>query len=68
MATIVKIDSRSKAAKLFLEYVKTLSFAVVEENDKTFNAETEKAIREARAGIGITKTKSHDDLMKKLRN
>lgn len=68
MATIIKIDNRSKAAKLFLEYVKTLSFAKIEEEDRTFNARTEKAIREARAGIGVTKTESHDDLMKKLRD
>lgn len=31
MATIVEIDSRSKAAKQLIEYLKTLSFAKVEE-------------------------------------
>jgi hypothetical protein len=35
---------------------------------KFFNKETEKAIKGARAGIGIIKTSSHEDLMKKLRN
>lgn len=67
MTTIIKIDNRSKAAKLFLEYVKTLSFAVVEENERVFNVKTEKAIKEAQEGIGVTKTRSHSDLMEKLR-
>ncbi|MDR0794053.1 MAG: hypothetical protein LBE82_12160 [Chitinophagaceae bacterium] len=69
METVIKIDNRSKAAKSFLEYVKTLSFVKVEKpTSSIFNKETEKAIKEARAGIGIIKTSSHEDLMKKLRS
>jgi hypothetical protein len=68
METIVRIDNSSNAAKLFLEYIKTLSFAKVENPQSVFNKETEKAIREAQAGIGIIKTTSHEDLMKKLRS
>jgi hypothetical protein len=41
METIVRINNRSKAAKLFLEYTKTLSFARVE---RKFNKETLKAL------------------------
>lgn len=66
MATLVRIDNRTKAAKLFLEYIKTLSFVKVEDNKPRYNAETEKAINEARARKGIIKTKNHADLMKKL--
>jgi len=66
MATVIKIDNRTKAAKLFIEYVKTLSFVKVEDDQPRYNAETEKAIKEARAGKGIIKTKNHADLMKKL--
>lgn len=68
MSTIIKIDSRSKAAKLFLEFVRTLPFAKIEETERVFNAETEKAIEEARSGKGIIKTDSHEDLMEKLRS
>jgi antitoxin component of RelBE/YafQ-DinJ toxin-antitoxin module len=68
METIVRINNRSKAAKLLLEYVETLSFAKVENSKRRFNKETEKAIKEARASIGIIKTSNHEDLMKKLRN
>jgi antitoxin component of RelBE/YafQ-DinJ toxin-antitoxin module len=67
MEAIIKINKKSKAAKLFLEYVKTLSFAKVEEPEILYNAETEKAIKKSREGKNITKTESHADLMKKLR-
>lgn len=66
MATIVRIDSRSKAAKLFIEYIKTLSFVKVESEQPRYNSQTEKAIEEARAKKGITKTSDHADLMTKL--
>lgn len=35
---------------------------------RNFNIETIKAIADAKKGTGITKTKSHADLMKKLRS
>ena len=37
MATILRIDASSEAAKKFLEYAKTLSFAKVEESESTYN-------------------------------
>jgi len=68
MTTIVKVNNRSKAAKLFLEYIKTLPFVEVEQESPRYNEETEKAMKEAREGKGIIKTKNHEDLMKKLRS
>lgn len=68
MTTTVKIDLRSSAAKSLVAFLRTLSFVKIEEEGSLFNEETEKAITEARAGIGLTKTKSHSDLMKKLRS
>lgn len=67
MDTLVRIDKRTKEAKLFLAYIKTLPFVQVEEENVKFNQQTEKAMIEARKGIGVVKTKSHSDLMKKLR-
>jgi len=64
----MKAIIKSKVAKLFLEYIKTLLFAKVEDPEIIYNSETEKAIKEAREGTGIVKTKSHIDLMNKLRN
>lgn len=73
MATIIKIDSRSKSAKLFLEFVKTLSFAEIEEDKKTsrdlnrrLNAETEKVIADAKQGIGLSEVKDYKNLISQL--
>ena len=68
MTTTVKIDIRSNAAKNLVAFLKTLSFVKVEEQDTRYNNETEKVIKEARARIGLTKTKNHSDLMHKLRS
>ncbi len=48
MAYIVEIDARSKAAKKFLEYVKTLSFAKVKE-ESPYNPEFVKMIKKSAA-------------------
>jgi len=37
MTTIVKVNNRSKAAKLFLEYIKTLPFVEVEQESPRYN-------------------------------
>lgn len=56
MATIIKIDTSSKAAKAFLDFVRTLPFVKIEESNiveepvARYNAETEKAIEEYRKG------------------
>lgn len=67
MSVTVKIDTKTKNAKLFLEYIKTLPFVEVNEPEQRYNVETEKAIEEAKAKKGIIKTNSHQDLMKKLK-
>lgn len=68
MMTTVKIDIRSSAAKNLVAFLKTLSFVKIEEESSRYNDETEKAITEARAGIGLTITKNHADLMHKLKS
>lgn len=65
MATLIKIDGRSKEAKLFIEFVKTLPFVQIEE-PKRYNAETEKTIIDAKKGIGIKKAKNAKELFKNL--
>ncbi len=73
MTTIVKIDSRSKSAKLFLEFVKTLSFAEIEEDIKKidtlhpkFNSETEKVIADVKQGKGLSDVKDYKNLISQL--
>ncbi|MGN5955524.1 hypothetical protein ACP6L2_13010 [Sphingobacterium lactis] len=44
----IKIDKRSKQAKVFYEYLKTLPFVEIEE--PSFNKDTDKAIKKAKVG------------------
>ena len=44
MATIIKIDTKSEDAKLFIAFAKTLHFVTVLDDNEKFNAETTKAI------------------------
>ncbi|GAA4802079.1 hypothetical protein GCM10023231_33750 [Olivibacter ginsenosidimutans] len=60
----VRIKSSNKQAKALIEMLKTFSFVEVEE-EKRYNAETEKAIQEVRDGK-VTKTKNSEDLFKQL--
>lgn len=62
--TKLLIDTRSSEAKLLLEYLKKQRFIKVLE-DNAPNAETKKAIEDARSGK-VTKTKNVADLMSKL--
>ena len=48
MEITIKIDKRSKQAKVFYEYLKTLPFVELEE--PRYNKDTEKAIKEAKSG------------------
>ncbi|QIH33226.1 hypothetical protein [Sphingobacterium sp. DR205] len=48
MEITVKIDKRSKQAKAFYEYLKTLPFVEIQE--PRYNKETEQAIKDAKAG------------------
>ena len=77
MTTItLKIKENSKQAKLFVEYAKSLSFVEFVETDvakpikkdqtKNPNTLTLKTFSDTEKGLGITETKSHEDLMNKL--
>jgi hypothetical protein len=54
MATIIRIDTRSKAAQGFLEYVKTLPFVKIEENEENspYNPDFVKKIKRAQKQKG----------------
>ncbi len=50
MAVVFRVDSRSKAALGFIEFIKTLPFVKVVEPVKKPNAETIKAIEDVENG------------------
>jgi hypothetical protein len=72
----IHIKENSKQAKAVLEMLKTFAFVEVVEKPvglgkpstekKRYNATTEKAIQDAKNGIGVTKVKNVADLFKKL--
>ncbi|MFN4764654.1 hypothetical protein ACKGJN_16105 [Gillisia sp. Q332] len=73
----IKIDERTKAGKVLLKLIELYSesqkgIEIVEpvtkakQKEKIPNALTLKTIEETNQGIGLTKTKSHEDLMEKL--
>jgi len=66
----VHIKENSQQAKALLEMLKTFPFVEIEEEEEytRYNAETEKAIKEARAGKGIIKAKNAEELLKKLKS
>ena len=66
MEVIIKFDQRKKETKALLEYLKSLPQIKVENYEARYNAATEKAIQDAKKGIGVTEVKSVDDLFKKL--
>lgn len=61
----VRIKEDSKMAKAIIAMLRELPF-VEFEKEKKYNAETEKAMQDARAGKGIIKAKNVSELMKKL--
>ena len=63
MKVVQKIDSRNKAAKLFLAYAKELSFVSVQQE---INDETKRAISDARKGKDVYKVKNSKQLFKEL--
>ena len=65
MATIIKIDSTSEDAKLFLAFARTLRFATVLEDNGQLNAETIKAIEDVEKGK-TTKVKNSKELFDNL--
>ncbi len=73
----IKIDERTKAGKVLLKLIELYSenqkgIVIVEpvtkakQKEKIPNALTLKTIEETNQGLGLTKTKSHEDLMEKL--
>jgi hypothetical protein len=68
MPTIIRIDQRTKSAQMLIAYMQTLPFVQMEGGNRKFNRKTEKAMKEARKGIGVVNSKSHSDLMKNLKS
>jgi hypothetical protein len=67
MATItVKINERTNFGKAFLALLEVGISEKKIEVIKVPNADTLKSMANIEAGIGLTKTKNHADLMKKL--
>lgn len=64
MATVF-INERIKAGKMFLEFLKTQSWAKVVEKEKRPNANTRQAIKEAEKGKAF-KAKHAEDLFNQL--
>jgi len=62
MEITIKIDKRSKQAKAFYEYLKTLPF--IELKGPRYNKDTEKAIKEVKSGK--TTKVSLEDFRKQL--
>jgi antitoxin component of RelBE/YafQ-DinJ toxin-antitoxin module len=71
MATIT-VNKHTQAGKLLFEMAKLLSEKtndiVIENERPRYNKETEKAIRDAKAGIGLIKAKNVDELFEKLKS
>jgi antitoxin component of RelBE/YafQ-DinJ toxin-antitoxin module len=61
MEFTIKMNPRKKEAKALLEYLKNLPFVALAIEKPRYNAETEKAIREARTG------KTHSTNLEALR-
>jgi hypothetical protein len=66
----LEIDERTSLGKsikkMILSIVNNKEVKLIEK--PRYNPMTEKAIKEAKSGIGISKIKNHEDLMKKLRS
>jgi antitoxin component of RelBE/YafQ-DinJ toxin-antitoxin module len=66
MEIIIKIDQRKKEAKALIEYLKNLPFVEVATDTTRYNKTTEKAINDARKGLGVRKVKNAAELFKEL--
>lgn len=70
--TTITINKKSKAGKILLELAKFLSekndkdVVISENTNPRYNAETEKVIRDTRAGKGLNKVKNAEELFKEL--
>jgi hypothetical protein len=66
MEITIRLDQRKKESRALLEFLKNLPFVEVNNNKPRYNAATEKAIKDAKNGIGLTKVKDIADLFNKL--
>lgn len=66
MSVTIKIDTRSKAAKKLLEFLQTLSFVKIEENESPYNPEFVKKIKESAASKERIVVEDIDELWKSL--
>jgi hypothetical protein len=64
---VVRIKENSKQAKAVIAMLKTFPFVEVDEEPNRYNDETEKAIRDARAGKNMIRAKNAEELLKKLK-
>lgn len=60
-------DSSSPEAKAFLEYVKTLKFVEIDEEEVTLSPEQIKAIEEARESIQKNGSIPHSEAMSRMK-
>lgn len=66
MAALIIEISNPKKLKLIAELTKQLGGTIISETDKTPNKVTLASMKKTASGVGLTKTTSHTDLMKKL--
>ncbi|MCD9854145.1 hypothetical protein LUD75_05490 [Epilithonimonas sp. JDS] len=71
--TTITINKRTKAGKLLFEMAKLLSekekgVTIKEDEKPRYNKETEKAIADARLGLGLIKADSVEELFEKLKS
>lgn len=65
MAVVFSVDTRSKTALRFIEFIKTLPFVKMEEPEKKPNAETIQAIEDVENGRTF-RVKNSKELFKDL--
>ncbi len=60
MSVILKIEGKSRAARSFVAFAKTLSFVKVEEKDDNYNPEFVKKIKQAEKEEGRKMTSAEE--------
>ena len=63
----LRVNETSTQGKAFAEYAKTLSYVEIVEPEKVPNAETIKAINDARDGTNIKRYKNANEMFKALK-
>ncbi|MCF6365295.1 MAG: hypothetical protein L3J35_03740 [Bacteroidales bacterium] len=65
MKTVI-INDKIKSGQLFLEFLKTQSWAKIVEAEKTPNARARRAMKNAEKGARVTETENFEDFITKL--